>query len=90
MKTDNELIADFLGLGWHDNGTVSHFPSVLKMRMGVDTKADLKFDTSWDWLMPVLIKVKEQFGLDVWAGYEIDPNYNQAVEIIKWHNSQAK
>lgn len=63
--TDNKLIADFLGLWWHENGTISGYPSVLNMRMGVDTFDDLKFHISWDWLMPVVEKIERE-------GYEVE------------------
>lgn len=66
MKTDNELIAEFMewshcngpsciesdNLCWCKNDGHSYIP-----------KKDLKFDTSWDWLMPVVEKINSLNGV---------------------------
>ena len=63
---------------------------------------DLKFNSSWDWLMPVVKKIREvintelnfsdfddQRGYDQRLNpynYDIDSIYKGAVEFIKWYN----
>ena len=54
----NKLIAEFMGIRYHDNNTVSGHPSILSIIMGEDKIADFKFHTSWDWLMPVVEKME--------------------------------
>jgi hypothetical protein len=51
---DNKLIAEFMGV---PQGKHTHFmvePFALESYADVD---DLKYDASWDWLMPVLSKI---------------------------------
>ena len=66
MKTDNELIAEFMG--WRfvpiiedpDNGTIEYAywtgPS-LWMKGATANYEVLQFDRNWDWLMPVVEKI---------------------------------
>jgi hypothetical protein len=96
----NKLIADFIGLKWHENGTISNYLSVLNMRMGMDTVDDLKFHTSFDWLMPVVEKIKMQ---DEWrwdypnrseyydlqralSSIDLLSLWQATVNFIKWYN----
>lgn len=63
MKTDNELIAEFMG-GWNDNNNSKH----LGMNVPADGNPhwedqwydykDMKYHSSWDWLMPVVEKIQ--------------------------------
>jgi hypothetical protein len=101
MKTDNELIAEFMG------SPVNYeydrpYPS--KKRV----KVILKYDTSWDWLMPVVEKISElpnvysvEIHIDATVrissdslfenlGGDIESCYKTVVEFIKWYNSQPK
>jgi hypothetical protein len=61
VKTNNRLIAEFMGVkpvdGWY-NGWELHKAGVpfAYGAMGNGTH-DLKFHTSWDWLMPVVGKI---------------------------------
>lgn len=48
MKTDNELIAEFMGF---------ECPRCLPSGKVVLDKSDLRYHTSWDWLMPVVEKI---------------------------------
>ena len=55
--TNNELIADFIGfqktnLGWFDNEETMNF----KSDGNTYDSYELKFHSSWDWLMPVVDK----------------------------------
>lgn len=51
---------------------------------------NLKYHTSWDWLMPVIQKVatitegSERYMLDL----DINISYERAVDYIQWHNTQ--
>lgn len=70
MKTDNELIAEFMNHPWKtmtkwiDNEDKPH---IGKIEVPCDGD-DLEYDVSWDWLMPVVEKIrrgnygKEAFG----------------------------
>lgn len=109
MKTDNELIAEFMGYvprtDLHSEGAImmqrpdSHFAYILNKS---DDKHEefptLEFDTSWDWLMPVVRKIKEliidlppnnehfQAIVNNLIDVEIWDCHYEVVEFIKWHN----
>tara|TARA_R100000773_G_C4155981_1_gene75937 strand:+ start:271 stop:510 length:240 start_codon:yes stop_codon:yes gene_type:complete len=76
---NNKLIAEFMNHGFHD-GRHRSFD-------------ELKYNESWDWLMPVISKV-ETVGRG-WFPHElhtslmkndIDNAYNSVVEFIKQYN----
>ena len=53
---NNKLIAEFMGfqkttMGWYDNEEAMNFNS------DSNTFDELKFHSSWDWLMPVVSKI---------------------------------
>ena len=52
---NNKLIAEFIGYDIITEAEKDKFPTVL-------TTKDVKYDTSWDWLMPVIDKI-ESFGI---------------------------
>lgn len=102
-KTDNELIAEFMyGSDCH---TAMLGQAAVLVKTGPTTGvvkflADCKFDTSWDWLMPVIKKIGGMWSpdysqrsmlihhlLDLQLDVDIDVAYNEVVEFIKWHNS---
>lgn len=66
-KTDNELIAEFMGaeIVEKTNGMFKrnerHFSFPISHKMNVVLPEELKYDTSWDWLMPVVEKI-EKYG----------------------------
>src|SRR5687767_1323547 len=77
-KTDNELIAEFMG------GTIGKRLSRVHINNlpEPDYHADeLKYDTSWDWLMPVVEKCKT-----LCAGFEIYSDQNGYVKVV-FYNS---
>jgi hypothetical protein len=102
MKTDNELIAEFMGL------KVTDYPIQYSDRVehhyymdGDDREIDLDYDTSWDWLMPVVEKIKK-CGYDD-RGFELLKTIDHylvmvqiadvhmyVAEFIKWYNNQPK
>lgn len=101
-KTDKEIIAEFHGgiktsIGWKfENG----------IERGFHLESELKYDTSWDWLMPVVEKINKLINTDpVFKTFDIDifrsmqdwlldanikPCFDDIVLIIKWYNSQPK
>lgn len=105
VKTDNELIAEFMGGFKNDNGTwrLPSYP---------DHKKDLCYDVSWDWLMPVVSGINE--GWEAYANKNrIEVNsinampdslvririnlprvdifiiHRSVVEFIKWYNERG-
>ena len=86
---ENELIAQFMGLE-KENGLYL-FTTPMD-----DYKTDtLYFDTSWDWLMPVVEKIYRDRGLDdeiilmirnSIAELNLESMYKAVVEFIKQYN----
>jgi hypothetical protein len=107
--TDNELIATFMGaLKKYDNQ--GGLPCILLSGGGVPVTGwyfnnnEIKYSSSWDWLMPVVKKInkliddQKMIGLDMniyrsmrdWVtDVEIESAYGDAVTIIKWYNQQS-
>ena len=84
---NNKLIAEFMGLVVSDSDNYTS-----ELHTNVD--ADLKYHTSWDWLMPVVQKVSslcdEPYELDnmkhaLLTG-DIESVYDDVVEFINEHN----
>lgn len=80
-QENNKLIAEFMGYNLN-NLT----PSFLN---------NLKYHTSWDWLMPVLKKINLKLHPDTYGfwrmithpvEYNIENVHNQVVEFINQHN----
>jgi len=83
---DNKLIAEFMGLVVSDR---DNYTSELHTNVDVD----LKYHTSWDWLMPVLIKIERIIvGEVTWISTycDIEREYKRAVEWIKKYNDNPK
>lgn len=58
---ENKLIAEFMGMqntdiGWYDNDEV--------LQLQDNTFDDLEFHKSWDWLMPVVEKIRNVTSYD--------------------------
>ncbi len=87
MKTDNELIAEFMK---------NHAINSPHLK---DPK-QLEYNTSWDWLIPVVEKIvrtnhyKVQRNnnniADALLAVDIDILYKSVVEFIKWYNENKK
>lgn len=103
MKTDNELIAEFMGWKKVKNQNIYILPNG-------DNIVDPKFTTSWDWLMPVVKNIdilippfkmsdvlknglhNEEY-MAVTAlplATPISEVHKAIVEFIKWYNQQLK
>lgn len=103
MKTDNELITIFMGGIWnkHTNTygignaelvTIGKYKDYVRAINHYEVN-QLKYDTSWDWLMPVFPELRKAGYLStVQVTPEGDPDltatYNRLVELIKYINSQ--
>jgi len=95
MKTDNELIHEFMGHDWKKEYFQWHIGSITPM-----TLEHLEhYQTSWNWLMPVVEKIATEYqkmdypicpelikihSLTLFDG--IEKVYSAVVEYIKWHN----
>ena len=56
MKDDNVLIAEFMG--WQIDNSFPDKGRVWRAQNGnVELASTMKFDTSWDWLIPVVRKI---------------------------------
>lgn len=100
MKTDNETIAEFDGLFTEvvDGKKLWTF----KDKEGESysyASHELEYHSSWDWLMPVVEKIKlltstqnEYYGRIINALFTVDINnvYKAVVEFIKWYNQQKQ
>jgi hypothetical protein len=83
----NKLIAEFMGAEWHKD----FFKDVCIIST---SNISYKFDTSWDWLMPVVKKCRQEnrleyFDFVYYALEECDINvtYKAVVEFIKNKNN---
>lgn len=100
-KSDNELIAEFMGMACDFRGTtrVQYYKDEYAYK-----PKELAFATSWDWLMPVVEKISGMFlnpveGEDIPEitgqviavtlnpiDTSIQKVYADVVEFIKWYN----
>jgi len=79
MDNDNKLIAEFMDL--RSTG------------MSIYKESEYKYHESWDWLMPVLIKIERIIvGEVTWISTycDIEREYKRAVEWIKKYNDNPK
>jgi len=86
---DNKLIAEFMGVG--------------KLHEAQSSNQWNQYHTSWDWLMPVVIKCKESVDYcnddnalkyhniedEMLSQLSIEDTYNAVVEFIKEHNDDT-
>jgi hypothetical protein len=99
IEESNKLIAEFMGYEvsnyciYTEKGNVGYLLSV-KVNNG------RTFDTSWDWLIPVIRKCRTKYlkGAekkfftieDSLVMLDIDLVYKTVVEFIKWYNKEEK
>jgi hypothetical protein len=58
MKTDNEIIAEFMNCRKDDvNGTICYAVTFGRYVNMWVSPGQMQYDTSWEWLMPVLEKI---------------------------------
>lgn len=107
---DNELIAEFMKWRRHENGKAFWVPNTYPMDGNTGHTTDhpdnFQFNSRWDWLMPVVEKIKQLYNdsedLDFRQNVleqrifntsilmPIAVVYNATVEFIKWYNSKTK
>lgn len=80
----NRLIAEFMELRLV--GDV-YMNAPYKTPFVIGLVEELKYHSSWDWLMPVLLKIKDERGIHIWGGYEILPNWKAAVHALAFYKS---
>ena len=88
---NNKLIAEFMGfqkttMGWYDNEEAMNFNS------DSNTFDELKFHSSWDWLMPIVSKIRivadseDSAWEEIYYSFDlcdINITYQAVVEFIK-------
>lgn len=99
MKKNNKLIAEFMDLKPCDNQ--QEYDSCKY----TNVTADLKYNESWDWLMPVVGKIYELSGFfsvngingelalamrDGLAEADMDEVYQAVVNFIESHNKKGE
>ena len=94
---NNKLIAEFMELPTEvfKSGIMNHHHDGAWYE-----EHELSYNTSWDWLMPVVQKIDDLFGenndVDYWINrvhnavllFDIDNTYDAVVEFIKEHNDE--
>jgi|TARA_R110000787_G_scaffold44300_3_gene108805 hypothetical protein len=71
---NNKIIAEFMGVGKHYEAQSSNPFN--------------QYHQSWDWLMPVIAKLVQNFGSG-WKfeqGYDLNVRYKEVVKFIKQEN----
>ena len=95
MTTENnKLIAEFMGMELGDDKTM-YYDDAENLHPPTPIN-ELKFHSSWDWLMPVLKKINSEISPNtrgLWrmiinpTEYDIENVYAQVVEFIKEYNN---
>lgn len=93
MEKNNKLIAEFMGCTHPFNDITD--ATLYLVSHGTFNSSELKYDTSWDWLMPVVNKCYQDYGRNAHflqhdehlqesiKNREIDEVYQVLVEFIK-------
>jgi hypothetical protein len=94
---NNKLIAEFMGMDSFKDSLASLHQG--KINVDVDVYEQAQYHTSWDWLMPVILKIGREYKLGNLVGVMralrkhstlrgFDEIYEAAVGFIKEHNNQ--
>jgi len=76
-----------------DNKLIAEFMDLRSTGMSIYKESEYKYHESWDWLMPVLIKIERIIvGEVTWISTycDIEREYKRAVEWIKKYNDNPK
>ena len=92
--TDDKLIIEFIGRVGKNNKNLYTFPGLHDITGDTWIKLeDMKFSTSWDWLMVVIRKISEVASGGVTYDVQnslfeadIEKTFDLVVEFIKWYN----
>jgi len=99
---DNKLIAEFMGLESFKDSLASLHQG--KINVDVDVYEQAQYHTSWDWLMPVVLKCKESVDYcsddnaleyhniedEMLSQLSIKDTYKAVVEFIKTYNNESR
>lgn len=106
IQENNKLIAEFIGGEYTANEKIISLPRFMKcdhydregiLMVGLVLTKALRFHESWDWLMPVVQKCKDnqvfgsQYLIDqidnvLTCDCQIELLYEAVIEFIKWYN----
>jgi len=100
MKDDNKLIAEFMGAVGTPKYNPTEWDVYITGCLDVDsddenaqhfyTPDEMKYHTSWDWLMPVIAKIVNDYG-EGWSfeeSYDLSVRYQSVVNFIKECNDE--
>ena len=87
MKAENKLIAEFMGYKFYNNLPQQRNGYQLPKHKGTAIylayeESELQYNTSWDWLMPVVDKIYN-IGLDEQENNKIGDITNALVDVNK-------
>jgi hypothetical protein len=80
-----------------DNKLIGDFMDIRSTGLSIYKESEYKYHDSWDWLMPVLKKIKLQIhpnNMGMWRkvtqpiGYDIHEVHQEAVEFIKRYSNE--
>lgn len=107
-KTDNELISEFMGWERYSRNSFKcpnlyPFNSSLSMGWTTFEENQLQFNTSWDWLMPVVDRILKTWTptkgtwpyeynqlANLTLGRSLADVYDVTVIFIKWYNANSQ
>ena len=87
----NKLIAEFMGVELQPPIAVVETDYEYAKRVA-EIESQPTYHNSWDWLMPVIAKLVDDFG-NGWKfeeGYDLDVRYQYVVKFIEEHNVQIE
>jgi len=99
MEKSNKLIAEFMGWDIQSPTTIPTNLHLSNLELDNGEVMELKFNTSWDWLIPVVQKIGDEYlntpfdetYSKLTEGYEniwtIEDTYKAVVEFIKDQNN---
>ena len=98
-KKGNKVIAEFMGIKYKDGSHDSLYKIFPKQP---EYTQEIKYHTSWDWLMPVLSKIRNDTPFFVNKAKEYTGNieyalktvsmdylYGAIVDFIEWYNKEG-
>ena len=88
---NNKLIALFMGLKPHHQDAGYLIDESKDEGYEAIHESCFLYDSSWDWLMPVLVKIEKiEVGDGTWTSvyFDIEREHKKAVEFIKTYNDE--
>lgn len=90
MKTDNELIAEFMGILFDESGQCTDLEQKYSWRPGVYDPLrieHLQYNSSWHWLIPVVEKIENMIvQVEIHTAYT---NINGEINGIKYNHDSC-